>query len=311
MTRPRLFQVLIAISLLSLGLLGYALIKERTVRTQVDLGLLLPALSDRFSDVASIDVTFGLGMSGTQTVSIRRQNDKWVLPSRQNYPANQELVNEVVLNLAAIEKIAPRTAIPKWHSRLGLTHPEKLGAAIRFELRDASGQLVAGVLLGKPEASEVEQKQAIQQIGLPQSNFYIREIDQDQTWLARGRLPRNKDFAAWIDADLPLPDLTSVETLVISGDGAVSLSASEEASKEILGGLSALRPVDVTPAELINFEQGRALKLVHRDGAETDISAVSTGSHLWARFSTGPDWAYKFDGSAAAALMPIVDKNQD
>jgi len=309
MTGRRLLGVLLALTVTSLGLLAYATYQEKPVHERRALGVLLPNLASRLDQVATIEMTFGLGISGTQNVTLERQNGQWVVPSRQNYRANQELVNELLLNLAAIEKLAPRTALPKWHIRLGLTEPEKLGAAIRFRLRDQSGADLAGVLLGKPESSEVEQKQAIQQIGLPQSNFYIREIGQDQSWLARGRLPRNKDVAAWIDPALPLPDMTQVAR-VIGPAEMVALSAEAPAAQTMLSAMATLRPVDVTPAALIDFTAGQILTLQLQNGDTTRITVVSTGSHLWAKFSTAEAWAYKFDGTAAVALLPPLNAAQ-
>ncbi len=312
MIRLRLMQILVALTVASLSFLVYAIYREQPVYDRIALGPLLPNLGSRLDEVAMIELTFGLGMSGTQIVTLERRNGKWVLPSRQNFPAHQELVNELLLNLTTIEKLAPRTALAKWHIRLGLTVPEKLGAAIRFRLSDASGANIAGILLGKPEASEVEQKQAIQQIGLPQSNFYVREIDEDQSWLARGRLPRNKDIAVWIDPALPLPELNTIERISISHhEEAVVFAASEPAAQAILSAMATLRPVDVTPSALIDFSNGQNLTLQQQDGGNTGIAVVSTGSHIWARFSSKEDWAYKFDGSAAAALLPLIDASQD
>ncbi len=309
MTR-RLLNILLVLTLASLGFLAYAIYQEKPVHERRALGVLLPNLASQLDQVATIQLTFGLGMSGTQIVTIERQNGQWVLPSRQNYRANQELVNELLLNLAAIEKLAPRTALAKWHIRLGLTEPEKLGAAIRFRLLDQSGTDIAGVLLGKPEASEVEQKQAIQQIGLPQSNFYIREIGQDQSWLARGRLPRNKDVAVWIDPTLPLPDLKQVAR-VAGPAAAVSLPVEAPTAQTILTAMAALRPLDVTAAALIDFTAGQVVTLQLQNGDTTRIAVVSTGSHLWAKFSTDDTWAYKFDGAAAAALLPSLGATED
>ena len=74
---------------------------------------------------------------------------------RDDYPAHQELVNETLLALGALQTGAARTAQPKWHRALGLVTPEEFGKAIRFRVRNAEGGLLADVMLGKEEPARL------------------------------------------------------------------------------------------------------------------------------------------------------------
>ena len=311
MMHARSLKILWLLAFVSVSLCAYAIWRERDVRVQEDLGLLLPELIGRLADVQSIEITHGLGMGGSQTIRLERQNNMWRLPQRANFPANQELVNETLLGLAEVHKRAARTALPEWHAQLGLTDPENLGAAIRFRLLDQHGAVIAEVLLGEAERSEAEIVQKVTDIGRPQENFYIRRATENQTWLARGRLPRSKNMGAWIDPQLPLPPAQDVVGLRYHG--AVNLSFERptaeagwpKPAQELLDRVMGLRPGDVAPATEIDFSNAQQITLTMANGDDHVIRAVSMQTEYFIQIDDGA-WAYKLTGEARSALYPIL-----
>ena len=153
-----------------------------------------------------MEVTHGRGLSGARALHMRRTDSGWTLDERWNYPANDELVNETLLALADLKALEARTAQTDWHRSLGLVVPEDLGAAVRFRVSDGAGREMAALLLGKEQQSESEATQEVKNYGPELRQFYVRREDSTQSWLARGRLPRNPDIAAWIDPRLPRHD---------------------------------------------------------------------------------------------------------
>jgi len=309
------FYLLVSVTILSLGVLLFAIKREAPVFEQTKLGFLLPELGQQLDEVARIEITHGLGLSGTQRLIFERKADasqsRWVVVARDNYPANQELVNETILSLSTIEKLAPRTRLSKWHRALGLTPPDDLSVAIEFKVFDNAGAPIASVLLGNDEKSEAEQKQTAKQVGVALNNFYIRKANEDQTWLARGRLPRNKDITPWIDPNLDWPDFAQVVSISYAGTNSLTISREDVAlpwpnqvASDIIARLSALRPLDVVKVETIDFTSGQSLILSLKGGDTFTIKSVTTSSNFWVRLNGG-DWAYKFDGAAREALIPI------
>ena len=176
---------------------------DRPVNAVSETEILLPDFARQIDAAQALEIVHGRGMSGSVTLSFKRTPEGWVMRERDDYPARQELVNETLLALSALQTGAARTAQPKWHRALGLVRPEEFGKAIRFSVRDAEGGLLADVMLGKEEASEVVAVQQTKQLGTVERNFYVRRTDSAQTWLARGRLPRNSQIAAWLDPAFP------------------------------------------------------------------------------------------------------------
>ncbi len=311
-------------TLLSVALSLYALWKEHRVYDVQSYGLLLPTLNDHITSVDRIEMTFGLGIGGTQMIVLAREEGQWRLPQRAGYPARQELVNETLLALADIQKLAPRTALPEWHSQLSLTAPENLGAAIRFRLSDAAGTKIAEILLGEPEQSESEQVQETSNIGLPQENFYIRLADDNQSWLARGRLPRNKAIAAWIDPDFPIMPREEIVALEYAGTVNAKFARQSQASKDktkassdasggpwsrqvqlLIDQLVTLRPMDVALAESVDFSTAQNIILTRSDGTTQHIRALSDQTQFIVRIDD-LKWVYQISGEARTALFPIL-----
>ena len=180
-----------------------AVFADRPVNAVSEREIFLPDFARQIDAAQALEIVHGRGMSGSVTLSFKRTPEGWVMRERDDYPARQELVNETLLALGALQTGAARTAQPKWHRALGLVRPEEFGKAIRFSVRDAEGGLLADVMLGKEEASEVVAVQQTKQLGTVERNFYVRRTDSAQTWLARGRLPRNAQIAAWLDPAFP------------------------------------------------------------------------------------------------------------
>jgi hypothetical protein len=83
-----------------------------------------------------------------------------------------------------------RTARPDWHSYLGLTAPDKGGDATEVKLADASGKVLADLLIGHTEGAADE---------LGRTAVYVRRPDENQTWLTRGYLAPKTAAADWLD----------------------------------------------------------------------------------------------------------------
>ena len=310
------FYILCFVTFISVGVLIFALQREAPVFVQEKLGLLLPELNSQLDKVARVEITHGLGLSGTQTLIFSRGAEEgdqlWRVVARDYYPANQELVNETIIALSNLEKLAPRTALKEWHRVLGLTAPDDLSKAIEFKLFDASGAPIAQVLMGNDERSEAEQKQSSKQVGDSLKNFYMRRSDLDQSWLVRGRLPRSKDITPWLDARLVWPDFDQVIEMTLRGISRGSFTRPDAASPwpsnkpvDIMVQIAALRLLDVVSADTIDFADGQTTIFTLANGTEFTISAVTTSSNFWVRLNNG-SWAYKFDGSARDALIPTL-----
>ncbi len=249
-------------------------------------------------DARHITITQGLGLSGTQRLTFNysnrhsKQNQEWLLAERGNYPANQELLAELLWRLAQAQKIAPRTKNPAHYGRLGVRAPEELGAATRFHIKDANGATLVNVLLGHEEDSDNEstvsaEALARQRLGADKTaRVYMRHQDEARSWLVRARLPRNYKFAAWIDAHLPHhnrnADLVSAQFEPVPESGLTS-AVPVKIDDAYRRALAALRPDDVVGVEAIAFGALPPLKLTYANGLEIIYHVHTTSAHIWVR----------------------------
>lgn len=276
-----------------LGLI--AIIADRPVNAVSDTEILLPDFARQIDAAHALEIVHGRGMSGAVTLSFKRTPEGWVMHERDDYPARLELVNETLLALGSLETNAARTAQPKWHRALGLVPPEEFGKAIRFRVRGADGALLADVMLGKEEASEAAAVQQIKQLGTVERNFYVRRADSTQTWLARGRLPRNAQIAAWLDPafpSLPAEGLVAVSSGAAKNGGdapTVLLRRQSDGSWNTPGAtrwleaFARLQPEDVSTDTVINFDTASMLSLRYDNGVTLVLENVGAATALWTR----------------------------
>ena len=268
-----------------------AVFADRPVNAVSETEILLPDFARQIDAAQALEIVHGRGMSGAVTLSFKRTPEGWVMRERDDYPARQELVNETLLALGALQTGAARTAQPKWHRALGLVTPDAFGKAIRFRVRDAEGGLLADVMLGKEEASEVAAVQQIKQLGTVERNFYVRRADSPQTWLARGRLPRNGQIAAWLDPAFPsLPQERLVAVSAGKDRRSLALfrrlpdgSWDKPGGARWLEGFTRLQPEDVSRAAAINFDTGSTLHLAYDNGVTVTLENVGAATALWTR----------------------------
>ena len=324
----RMLRALFALAALGVMLAALALITDRPVNAVAPPEIFLPDYAARLDTVARLEITHGLGMSGEQKMSFTRDGARWQIAQRQNYPANQELVNETLLALANVQLIEARTGQSDWHRALGLGVPEELGRGIRFRAIDGEGAEIVSLILGDEEKSEAEAVQQTAAIGLALRNFYVRKEAEAQSWLARGRLPRNPQITAWLDATMPageadrLVNIADAEGILFARDDS---NGWDEAAQAWLSGFAALRPEDVTRTDIIDFTRALPLELTYDNGLVVTFRIVGAATVIWMRadISLRADvdeaaraearamkqrfsgWALRFPASATGVLMPF------
>lgn len=278
----------LAAACFTLGLI--AILADRPVNAVPPAENLLPGFAEKIDTAHMLEIVHGRGMSGAVTLSFTRTPEGWVMRERDDYPAQQELVNETLLALAGLQTQAARTAQAKWHRALSLVVPEEFGKAIRFRVLDKDANVLADVLLGKEETSEVAAVQQVKQLGTVTRNFYVRLADSAQTWLARGRLPRNDQIGAWLDPSFPHQEQDQLaEVRFANGETRHSIermpngSWNKPGAERWLAGFSRLQLEDVSPDSAINFDAGVPLELHYTNGLIVRFESVGAATTLWTR----------------------------
>lgn len=167
----------------------------------------LPALAARIGEVASVEVR----RAGLDLTFVR-SGDDWLVAQKGNYPADAGKVRRVVLALADMTLVEPKTGEPDRYPRLQVEDPGK-GKSTLVAIRDKSRADIARLIVGK---------HAYDRLGEGNDGVYVRKPGDPQSWLARGSLDFADDAAGWLARRIvDIPDNKIAKVSLTQPDGTV------------------------------------------------------------------------------------------
>lgn len=190
----------------------------------------LPGLADK---LASLD--FLRLRRGNVTVNFKQSGGSWTVVEKGGYPADQERMRKLLLQLAELELVEPKTDRPELLKRLDLDDPAN-GNSTLVTLGDRSGALAGQIVIGRPRPSDIEGGEA---------GVYVRKPDSDQAWLARGSFELGGDALSWVDRriiDIPAARVASVVLTAADGSNVIVARGSADLPLAIDG-----LPADAKP----------------------------------------------------------------
>ena len=146
----------------------------------------LPRVAAKPEDVAKVIVKRSTG-----TATFLRQGDGWTVAEKSGYPADVAKVRKMLLGLAEITYIEPKTAEPSLYKRLNVEDPsaQKSQSAL-VEVYDGQGGALGSVIAGR---------RRIDELGGGTDGVYVRLPSEARSWLARGTLDLDSDIVQWLD----------------------------------------------------------------------------------------------------------------
>lgn len=292
---------ILALAVVTAVAVGAVLSIDREPGTVAGSGeLVFPALLDRVNDVARVRVT---GNEGTFTLA--RDGEAWVVEEKERYPAEPDMMHNLILGAAGLRRVEPKTSNPERYPKLRLEDPAGEGAqSARFVLEDASGAELARWVLGDRRPSKSDPGR---------TELYIRTGDDPQAWLVEGSLPGGRTIIDWVDrivARIDRERLRAVE--VAHADGAVvavGRSRPTDADFTLQGVpegreidaqyrindigrvLEELRFEDVVPASELDFSGAvdKRVRITTFDGLRIRMETVMRGGEAFARLRAEAD----------------------
>ncbi len=172
---------------------------------------LLPGLVERVNDVRGILIEAANGPT-----TLRATDAGWVLSEAADYPANEEKVRTLLLDLRDARRLEAKTANLDRHERLGLVAPDREGASsVRVTLSDGSGATVETVLIGNQRTSRAEPAAA--QMGVtPDAQYYTLPGEGPQTFLAAGKLGVDSRTLGWVNQEFLNIDRSRISAATIT-----------------------------------------------------------------------------------------------
>ena len=183
--QKRSFLILFGATLILAAGAVYAVKRgDRFVGPPIKGGLALPHLAADLKNLAWMRLTRGAMVSDFTAIG-----SGWVVVEKSNYPAAPNKVRRLLLGLADLTLVEPKTRRPELLGRLNLDDP-KNGKSTLVTLQDRTGKTVAELIVGKSRPDL---------LGGGNNGVYVRKPGENQAWLARGSLDVSGDTIGWLD----------------------------------------------------------------------------------------------------------------
>ncbi len=165
---------------------------------------LLPAVANDVNQVSGFSLTQG---GGELIVDIDRVEDRWVVSSSSNYPADVGKVRQFLLAIKDAEKREERTSRPDRYADIGVEDPasaDAKGVLLQLDGVDEPNRLIIGnFAAGGGEYT------------------YVRVVGEERSWLANGNLVPERNLSNWLQRDImdiPSNRIARVEITSPEGD---------------------------------------------------------------------------------------------
>ena len=256
--------------------------------------LVFPDLAAKANAIASVRIE-----TNGAAFTLKRDGETWILPERDGYAVDVDQARRLLLELVALRITESRTANPALHAELDLDGAAKDQKAIRLTLADANNGALADLLIGRSRFGRQ---------GTAGDGTFVRRQNENQVYLARGRVAPERDAAKWLDRrvmNVERERIASIELTAIDGehlsagkkspaDNDIELARVPDGQKVksefdvnlLSSAFEGLDLEDVRKAEGLDFDASRE-RAVYKtfDGLKIEIALAQDRDTRWARIT--------------------------
>jgi hypothetical protein len=301
--------VAVALAVVS-GLGGPSMQRSPLIGTRV-----LPDLGQELQTVDRVTL-----VHGTQKVTLKHDTTGWQVEEKGGWPADPERVRRLLLGLAELRYVDPKTRERRLYPRLDVEDAGKPNSkSTLITVADDKGKLLGDLIIGKSKYDE---------LGGGNDGLYLRKPGDVQSWLAQGSLDVTGPVTAWLDKKLLNVPAAAVKLAeFVAADGR-KVEIRRDAAGEKLrlvnplpkgkklkspdslderaGALASLDLADVEPAAMFAFpEHGVAhARFTTFDGLTVTFDVAQQDKTSWVRIAAAGA------GAAAAQAQAINAKTK-
>ena len=162
--------------------------------------LVFPEFQRQLSRVAKIEVARAGGR-----FTLVADAGGWANRGIGGYPAISARVSEALVAMAGLRYIEPKTQRSNLHSRLDVADVVATSRSTGLTLQDASGAVLADLIVGKARGKRT---------GFTRAGTYIRLAGEARAWLVAGTLDVRYDAADWSEREVI--DIAAGELLTLT-----------------------------------------------------------------------------------------------
>lgn len=169
---------------------------------------LFPALAGKVNDVATVVVA-----RKDDSTTIVRKGDTWTVSDKSEYPAAFDKVRKLLVDIAELRPLEQKTSTPELFASLELEDLSQADAkSTVVTLKDAGGADMLSVVIGKVRVGRG---------GSSGDGVYVRRANENQTWLAKGRISLERGDVSWVDRlVIDVPRERVARATIVQPDGA-------------------------------------------------------------------------------------------
>lgn len=169
--------------------------------------------------------------------TLLRRGDAWVTPDRADYPVEASDVRRLIVSLADMRFVEPKTADPERFYRLEVQDiDEELADSAYVKVSNSEGAVLADLIVGRPSARF---------FGGSSSGTYIRFPGTNETWLVSSVTNVQTRLVPWLDREIvSLPADTVARISIGEGDDAYVLTRADAESAFVIEGAPEGRTAD-------------------------------------------------------------------
>lgn len=204
-----------------LGLVGAFLVNREPAPSVPNSGeLLVPQLLSMLNEVNEVVVE-----TKDQTVTLVRGEHTWGIKEKAGYRADVEKVKQVLVGLAELRIVEPKTKNPELYDRLGLQDIEQEGSlSTTLTLKTPNNPESVSVIVGNQRPAR----------GNPRMNdIYVRQPGNLQAWLVMGTLPLEKVAGEWLDKEITALTSKRVRRVTVTHPGGETLRVSKDKPEDL------------------------------------------------------------------------------
>ncbi len=295
---PKAFIGFTAVTAVVIVAAGFAIAERYATSTFVhEKEPIFPAMHDKVNEVTEL-----LYEDKQVRIAVARKDGKFVLTERHDYPVSNEIVRELVIGLAELKVLEPKTKIEKLYTRIQVDDLAKeKSLAKHMVVKGKNGEALIDALIGRRNFDTT---------GLTDEGRYVRRSGEAQSWLVAGRFDIPDQIKKWVGKEFMTVDAKRVDTAKTTHpDGTFLIVQREDKTgtrfkvlnvpkgreveyqidvDNISDGVDRIEFEDVRKPGEIEFPKEKTIHTTYNtyDGLIVDVDLVATDeskSEFWAR----------------------------
>ena len=333
--KQRMLALLGAAALIGILLAGLAVhLQSARTAPQSTVREFLPDFGAKVRQATRIHF---VSKTGTFDIVFKPQKG-WVLPASADYPASVDEVRQLLVGLAGLQTIEPKTSRADWLSFVGLDAPPQ-GGGLAITIFNDKGETLTSILVGK--ASDIGDKNGA-------SGLFVRKPDSNESWLVRSVFVPSNKAIDWMDKTVVDMGRDRIKSVDVDPEGGQSFTVARAAAdvpsfsvtpipagRELQDNMAAFGVTDALAdfmfddiQPIAEFDFTKSSRMVFRtfDGLMVTVRTIKKGEEYWASIEASPiagmpaaqkeardigahahGWAYKLQSYKGAQFMPTLE----